>query len=188
MSIQDDERRELARELHDEVGPHLFAARAYADAARRAALKERPALAETIDPIVDSIDASRTSIAGFCTGCGPPRCRSWARRRAVRAEAVLGALAARRRHRDRARRRPAEIRRAVRGGALPNRQEGVADAIRHSRRERDRRPPLSLSGGAKLDLSISDNGANAAGFEYRTRRARHPGDARARRGVWRTGR
>ena len=49
VSIQDDERKEIARELHDEIGPHLFAARAQAGAARRTA----PGL----DGLIETLDA-----------------------------------------------------------------------------------------------------------------------------------
>ncbi len=57
VSIQDDERRELARELHDEVGPHLFAARAHADAARRIAASGQVLSPQAIMPILESMDA-----------------------------------------------------------------------------------------------------------------------------------
>ena len=49
VSIQDEERKEIARELHDEIGPHLFAARAQAGAARRTA----PGL----DGLIETLDA-----------------------------------------------------------------------------------------------------------------------------------
>jgi two-component system sensor histidine kinase UhpB len=49
VSIQDDERKEIARELHDEIGPHLFAARAQAGAARRTT----PGL----DGLIETLDA-----------------------------------------------------------------------------------------------------------------------------------
>ena len=51
VSIQDEERKEIGRELHDEIGPYLFAARAQAGAARRAA--PEPAL----DALIETIDA-----------------------------------------------------------------------------------------------------------------------------------
>ena len=55
VSIQDEERREIARELHDEIGPHLFAARAQAGAARRAAPDGR--MSESLDALIEMIDA-----------------------------------------------------------------------------------------------------------------------------------
>ena len=54
VSIQDEERKEIGRELHDEIGPHLFAARAQAGAARRGA--EGPA-ADALDAMIETIDA-----------------------------------------------------------------------------------------------------------------------------------
>lgn len=53
VSIQDEERKEIGRELHDEIGPYLFAARAQAGAAKNAA----PAGAEALDALIDTIDA-----------------------------------------------------------------------------------------------------------------------------------
>ncbi|MDE3175748.1 MAG: HAMP domain-containing protein [Pseudomonadota bacterium] len=51
VSIQDEERKEIGRELHDEIGPYLFAARAQAGEARRAA----PDAA--LDGLIETIDA-----------------------------------------------------------------------------------------------------------------------------------
>ena len=51
VSIQDEERKEIARELHDEMGPYLFAARAQAGAARRAGGAEVDAVIETLDAL-----------------------------------------------------------------------------------------------------------------------------------------
>jgi two-component system sensor histidine kinase UhpB len=55
VSIQDEERKEIGRELHDEIGPHLFAARAQAGAAQRAA--PAGAAARAIDAVIETIDA-----------------------------------------------------------------------------------------------------------------------------------
>jgi two-component system sensor histidine kinase UhpB len=55
VSIEDEERKEIARELHDEIGPYLFAARAQASAARRAA-PDGPA-ADAVDAVIETIDA-----------------------------------------------------------------------------------------------------------------------------------
>jgi two-component system sensor histidine kinase UhpB len=55
VSIQDEERKEIARELHDEIGPHLFAARAQAGAARRGAPDGR--VSESLDALIEMIDA-----------------------------------------------------------------------------------------------------------------------------------
>ena len=43
VSLQDVERKEIARELHDEFGPYLFALRAHASALTRIADAKEPA-------------------------------------------------------------------------------------------------------------------------------------------------
>ncbi len=53
VSIQDEERKEIARELHDEIGPHLFAARAQAGAARSVP----QTLAMNLDGLIETLDA-----------------------------------------------------------------------------------------------------------------------------------
>jgi two-component system sensor histidine kinase UhpB len=55
VSIQDEERKEIARELHDEIGPYLFAARAQAGAARRIAPEGQPR--QALDGVIETIDA-----------------------------------------------------------------------------------------------------------------------------------
>ena len=72
VSIQDEERKEIGRELHDEIGPHLFAARAQAGAARRAAPGETAAL----DAVIETIDALQRPTAASSTACAPPRWRN----------------------------------------------------------------------------------------------------------------
>src|SRR4029077_16571626 len=42
ISLQDAERKEIARELHDEFGPHLFALRAHASSLARTADMSQP--------------------------------------------------------------------------------------------------------------------------------------------------
>ena len=59
VSIQDEERKEIARELHDEIGPYLFAARAQAGAARRAA-PQGPS-ASALDAVIETIDALQST-------------------------------------------------------------------------------------------------------------------------------
>jgi two-component system sensor histidine kinase UhpB len=63
VSIQDEERKEIGRELHDEIGPHLFAARAQAGAARRAAA-DGPAAAplEALIELIDSLQSTNRRI------------------------------------------------------------------------------------------------------------------------------
>lgn len=57
VSIQDEERKEIGRELHDEIGPYLFAARAQAGAARRAA----PGDGAALDAVIETIDALQST-------------------------------------------------------------------------------------------------------------------------------
>lgn len=60
VHVQDDERREVVRELHDDLGPHLFALRARAAALERRLLKDGPDLSRTIadaTAIIAHIDA-----------------------------------------------------------------------------------------------------------------------------------
>jgi two-component system sensor histidine kinase UhpB len=60
ISLQDVERKEIARELHDEFGPYLFALRAHAGALTRMAIASEPnlgALRKHGDAILEQIDA-----------------------------------------------------------------------------------------------------------------------------------
>jgi two-component system sensor histidine kinase UhpB len=59
VSIQDEERKEIGRELHDEIGPYLFAARAQAGAARRAA--PQGASSQALDAVIETIDALQST-------------------------------------------------------------------------------------------------------------------------------
>ncbi len=60
VHVQDEERREVVRELHDDLGPHLFALRARAAALERGLLKDAPDLDRAIEDstaILEHIDA-----------------------------------------------------------------------------------------------------------------------------------
>lgn len=60
VQIQDEERRDIARELHDELGPYLFSIRAGATAVRRTLEKPQPDAAKAtadLAHILDQIDA-----------------------------------------------------------------------------------------------------------------------------------
>lgn len=60
VKVQDEERREVVRELHDDLGPHLFALRARAAALERGLLKDVPDLDRALDDataIAEHIDA-----------------------------------------------------------------------------------------------------------------------------------
>ena len=74
VSLQDVERKEIARELHDEFGPYLFALRAHASALTRLAdAGERQARRHCESMAAPSWSRSMrcsSSIAGFWKGCG----------------------------------------------------------------------------------------------------------------------
>jgi two-component system, NarL family, sensor histidine kinase UhpB len=57
VSLQDEERRDLARELHDELGPLLFGIRAGAVALRDSAGDDRGALNAAVENILQSAEA-----------------------------------------------------------------------------------------------------------------------------------
>jgi two-component system, NarL family, sensor histidine kinase UhpB len=60
VSLQDAERKEIARELHDEFGPYLFALRAHVGALMRSADTSEPnpdMLRRHVDAILDQINA-----------------------------------------------------------------------------------------------------------------------------------
>lgn len=64
VSLQDAERREIARELHDEFGPYHFALRAHADALLRIAAKcgeNQAALLKHGEAMIQQIDALQQS-------------------------------------------------------------------------------------------------------------------------------
>jgi signal transduction histidine kinase len=57
VSLQDDERRDLARELHDELGPLLFGIRANAIALQEAAPAGKESLASSAQNVLQSVEA-----------------------------------------------------------------------------------------------------------------------------------
>ena len=85
VSLQDDERRDMARDLHDELGPLLFGIRANAVAlhgshSARAGRSRRHRAGASCNR---SRRCSRPTAASS-TGCGRSTSRSWASRRASR--------------------------------------------------------------------------------------------------------
>jgi two-component system sensor histidine kinase UhpB len=59
ICIQDEERKDLARELHDELGPYLFAIRAGASTIKRELERggaDRPKLVQTCDTLLERIE------------------------------------------------------------------------------------------------------------------------------------
>jgi len=153
VSIQDEERKEMARELHDEIGPYLFAARAQAGAARRAA---QGTSAQALDAVIETIDALQATNRRILDRLRP----------AALEELGLGpALQALGRFFER--NRPGfEVH--VESAALPDlppgfeaalyriAQEALTNAARHAEAGVVR-IRLALEGGA-LDLSVADDG------------------------------
>jgi two-component system sensor histidine kinase UhpB len=70
VSLQDDERRMLARELHDELGPLLFAIRANATALLET-VQENQSLAAPAEEILQSVEALQTANRRILQGLHP---------------------------------------------------------------------------------------------------------------------
>jgi signal transduction histidine kinase len=72
IALQDDERRHLARELHDEFGQSLAAIRALASAAGQSAAKAYPELASECDSIGRTATDMMTTLRGTLFRLRPP--------------------------------------------------------------------------------------------------------------------
>jgi two-component system sensor histidine kinase UhpB len=71
VSVQDDERRELARELHDELGPLLFAIRANATALAEAASGDDPEPGSPAYGILQAAEALQQANRRILEGLSP---------------------------------------------------------------------------------------------------------------------
>jgi two-component system sensor histidine kinase UhpB len=71
VSVQDDERRELARELHDEMGPLLFAIRANATALSEAASGGTPEPGSPAESILGAAEALQHANRRILEGLSP---------------------------------------------------------------------------------------------------------------------
>ena len=71
VSVQDDERRELARELHDEMGPLLFAIRANATALSEAAAGGAPEPGSPAEGILAAAEALQQANRRILEGLSP---------------------------------------------------------------------------------------------------------------------
>jgi signal transduction histidine kinase len=71
VSVQDDERRELARELHDEMGPLLFAIRANATALSEQAGGFAPEPGSPAESILDAAEALQSANRRILEGLSP---------------------------------------------------------------------------------------------------------------------
>lgn len=72
IALQDDERRHLARELHDEFGQSLAAVRALAASARQSAAQDCPALLEECDGIARIATCMMETLRGALFRLRPP--------------------------------------------------------------------------------------------------------------------
>ncbi len=71
VSVQDEERRELARELHDEMGPLLFAIRANATALSEQAAGGAPEAGSPAQSILDAAEALQSANRRILEGLSP---------------------------------------------------------------------------------------------------------------------
>jgi signal transduction histidine kinase len=71
VSLQDDERRELAQELHDELGPLLFAIRANATALAEAAIESNTEPGPSVQGIIEAAEALQQVNRRILEGLSP---------------------------------------------------------------------------------------------------------------------
>jgi two-component system sensor histidine kinase UhpB len=153
VSIQDEERKEIARELHDEIGPYLFAARAQAGAARRVT---DGAGGAAVDAVIESLDALQATNRRLLDQLRPAALEELG---LVAALEALGRLLQRSRP---------ELRVSVESDALPAlppeleaalyriAQEALTNAARHAAATQAR---VTLKAGeGALTLTIADDG------------------------------
>jgi signal transduction histidine kinase len=72
IALQDEERRHLARELHDEFGQSLAAIRALASSARQTAAQECPSLLDECDGIARTASGMMETLRGALFRLRPP--------------------------------------------------------------------------------------------------------------------
>ena len=77
VSLQDDERQDIARELHDELGPLLFGIRANTVALMESLPPDMTAPEASAQGILHSVEALSTPTAASSTGCGRSISRNW---------------------------------------------------------------------------------------------------------------
>ena len=158
LKLQDEERAELARDLHDEIGPHLFAASIDASVARRA-LEERgdTDTAQRVGEVSDSISRVQRQVREILMRLRPTKLVEmglepaieelvdfWrARRPQVRINASID--------------RPDGLSYALQELAYRTVQEGLTNAVRHARPGRID-VLIATGSGRRLQVQVADDG------------------------------
>ena len=163
VSIQDDERKEIARELHDEIGPHLFAARAQAQLARQSLPNGTDKAAKAVETVITSVDALQDANR---------RILNWLRPAALEELGLLESFGALRQFWEQARpdmkidfdlpNRLTPLAPTFQAALYRIAQEAITNAARHAGADAVR-VTLSVHEDRGLTLSIRDNGN---GFEF----------------------
>lgn len=168
VSIQDEERKEIARELHDEVGPHLFAARAHTQSARQSLPAGADKAARAVDAAIESIDALQD---------GNRRILNWLRPAALEELGLLEALGALRRFWEQARPdlrielhlpdTPPRLSPAFQAALYRMAQEAITNVARHAQAD-CAIVSLTMPEPRRLVLSVRDNGTGIGPEGVRT--------------------
>lgn len=166
VTVQDHERRDLARELHDEIGPHLFAVRAMGTTLKRTLDKETPdvaaarKLSETILGETEVLQLSNRRVLQRLSPVGLAE---------LGLAGALSAMVAQRREQH-----PeieidlhvrandvAHLDEATRLTVYRTVQEGLTNALRHSQATRIGIEVMAVETGRdrRLRTIVSDNGA-----------------------------
>ena len=168
IALQDEERRHLARELHDEFGQCLAAIRALAAAARQSALTECPSILRECDSIARTATHMAQSLRGALFRLRPPDVDELGL--AASLEGLIAGWNGRSNGKPRF-----EIRLAGNVGCLPISfganlyriaQEAITNAARHADATlvtlrltlRDGESPADHRVGSEIELTVADNG------------------------------
>lgn len=162
IALQDDERRHLARELHDEFGQCLAAIRALAASAQQTAAEDCPALLPECDGIARTTARMTESLRGALFRLRPPDVEELGL--AASLEGLVAGWNGRARGRTRFEIRlegdldglPAAI-----GAALYRvAQEALTNAAKHAGASRVALR-LKMTGGREIELTVEDDGRPA---------------------------
>ena len=167
ISVQDHERRELARELHDEFGPYLFAIRANVTAllseAERAATPDAALRAQTCTKTLDQIRALQQLNRGVLQRLRPPALSELGLDGALR-----GLIAQGREHHQ-------GVAITLDDATIPDGiddtsqltiyrvvQEGLTNALRHANATRVE-IAIGVASPSQLTVTVTDNGTGLSG-------------------------